>query len=44
MPHNKLLTTLGRIFGLESNFTGLESVYAVGNDIDCRGTLDELLA
>lgn len=43
IPHNKLLTTLGRVFGLESNSTGVESVYAVGHNIDCTGTLDELL-
>lgn len=43
MPHNKLLTTLGRIFGLATNSTGMESVSLVGNDIDCTGTLDEIL-
>ncbi len=43
MPHNKLLTTLGRVFGLASNSTGMEVVSAVGHDIDCTGTLDEIL-
>lgn len=43
VPHNKLLTTLGRIYGLSANYTGIENVSAVGNNLDCTGTLDEIL-
>jgi Protein of unknown function (DUF1552) len=44
IPHNKLLTTIGRIFGLETNFTGIESAPIIGQNIDCSGILNELLA